>query len=292
MRRYLLALVAATALSGFSLPALATEEAPKTADYVIMKVDGQPIKKSEVDTLWSGLFPAGQAPAFDAIEPQMREKILRGVMTEQLLQNQAMKAGVDKSPQVQKELEEIKKKLVVRNFLESKTADIKDADLKREYDALVLTLRDQKEVRARHILVASEAEAKDVKKKLDVGQKFEELAKEYSKDPGSAKQGGDLGYFTKEKMVKEFADAAFAMKKGQVSAPVKSQFGWHIIKVEDNRPVTVPTYNAVKEQLRQQVQEKKLADYIKSLVKDADVEVYDAKGKEVSFSKDIVEPKK
>lgn len=292
MRRHLLALAVATALSTISAPVLAAEEAPKTADYVIMKVDGQEITKGEVDRLWSGLFPAGQAPAFDAIEPQMREKILRGVMTERLLQNEAMKAGIDKSAAVQKELEEIKRKLVVRNFLESKTATITDADLKREYDALVVSLRDQKEVHARHILVASEAEAKDVKKKLDDGKKFEELAKEYSKDPGSAKQGGDLGYFTKEKMVKEFADAAFKMKKGEVSAPVKSQFGWHIIKVDDNRPVTIPTYNAVKEQLRQGLQEKKLAEYIKGLVKSAEVEVFDAKGKEVPFSKDIVEPKK
>lgn len=280
MRRQLLALVAATALTTFASPVWAD-------DYVLMKVNSQDVTKTEVDRMWAGLFPAGQAPELEAMQPQMRDKILRGVMTERLLLGEALKQGVDKSDAVAKELEEVKRKLVVRHFLEAKTADISEADLKREYETMVASMRDQKEVRARHILVSTEAEAKDVKKKLDDGKKFEDVAREYSKDPGSAKQGGDLGYFTKDKMVKPFADAAFSMKKGAISEPVKSQFGWHVIKVEDSRPVTIPTYNQVKEQLRVSLQEKKLNDYIRGLVKEADVKVYDAKGEELPFSKDI-----
>ncbi|PZP86931.1 MAG: peptidylprolyl isomerase [Azospirillum brasilense] len=280
MRRQLLALVAATALTTLASPVWAD-------DYVLMKVNSQDVTKTEVDRMWAGLFPAGQAPELEAMQPQMRDKILRGVMTERLLLGEALKQGVDKSDAVAKELEEVKRKLVVRHFLEAKTSDISEADLKREYETMVASMRDQKEVRARHILVSTEAEAKDVKKKLDDGKKFEDVAREYSKDPGSAKQGGDLGYFTKDKMVKPFADAAFSMKKGAVSEPVKSQFGWHVIKVEDSRPVTIPTYNQVKEQLRVSLQEKKLNDYIRGLVKDAEVKVYDAKGEELPFSKDI-----
>jgi peptidyl-prolyl cis-trans isomerase C len=280
MRRQLLALVAATALTTFASPVWAD-------DYVLMKVNSQDVTKTEVDRMWAGLFPAGQAPELEAMQPQMRDKILRGVMTERLLLGEALKQGVDKSDAVAKELEEVKRKLVVRHFLEVKTADISEADLKREYETMVSSMRDQKEVRARHVLVSTEAEAKDVKKKLDDGKKFEDVAREYSKDPGSAKQGGDLGYFTKDKMVKPFADAAFSLKKGAVSEPVKSQFGWHVIKVEDSRPVTIPTYNQVKEQLRVSLQEKKLNDYIRGLVKEADVKVYDAKGEELPFSKDI-----
>ena len=142
-------------------------------------------------------------------------------------------------------------------------------------------------MRARHILLPSEAEAKDAKKKIDGGKSFEDVAREYSKDSGSAKQGGDLGYFTKDKMVKEFADAAFALKKGEVSAPVKSPFGWHIIKVEDSRKLPVPTFAEAKEELRAKLQEKKLNDFVAGLVKGADVKVFDAKGKEVPFSKNI-----
>lgn len=278
MRRLLLALTVTTALAGAAYAA---------DDYVLMKVNSQDVTKSEVDRMWSGLFPQGQAPELSAMQPEMRERILRGIMTERLLLAEALKQGVDKSEVVQQELEEVKRKLVVRNFIEAKTPEISDAQLKADYDALVVKLRNEKEVRARHILVETEDQAKEAKAKIDGGKSFEEVAREYSKDPGSAKQGGDLGYFTKDKMVKEFATAAFGMKKGQVSAPVKSNFGWHVIKVEDIRPITIPTFNEVKEALRTQAQEKKLEEYIRGLVKSADVTVYDEKGKEQPFSKEV-----
>lgn len=284
MRRFLFALTATTALA-VAAPALAD-------DYVLMKVNSQDVTKSEADAMWQGLFPAGQVPDLASVKPDMRDKILRGIMTERLLYSEALKQGVDKSAGVQKDLEDVKRKLVVKHFLDARTAEVTDADLKREYDALVLKMRDEKEVRARHILVANEADAKEVIKKIEGGKSFEEVAREYSKDPGSAKQGGDLGYFTKDKMVPEFATAAFALNKGEISKPVKSQFGWHVIKVEDNRKVTIPTFNAVKEQLRQGVMEKKLNDYIRGLVKTADVKVFDAKGKEQAFEKDLEAAKK
>lgn len=284
MRRFLFSLAVATALSS-AAPAFAAD------DYVMMKVNNQDVTKSEVDRMWAGLFPAGQAPDINQMKPDMRDRILRGIMTERLLLAEGLKQGIDKSDAVQKELEEVKRKLVVKHFLDAKTADITDADLKKEYDAMVVSMRDEREVRARHILVADEKEAKDIKKKLDDGAKFEDLAKEYSKDPGSAKQGGDLGYFTKDRMVKEFGDKAFAMKKGEISDPVKSQFGWHIIKLEDSRKVTIPTYNQAKEQLRQQLQEKKLNEFIRGLVKSADVKLYDQSGKEVPFNKEMAKAK-
>lgn len=270
-------------LLAFSAPAFADE-------YVMMKVNGQDVSSNEIQRMWEGLFPAGEAPAFDTVKADMRERILRAVMAEKILYTEATKQGVDKSEKLQRELEEVKRKLVVRTFLDSKTADmITDADLKKEYDAMIANTKDDKEVRARHILLSGEAEAKDAKKQLDSGKKFEDVARDFSKDSVSAKQGGDLGYFTKDKMVKEFADAAFAMKKGEVSGPVKSGFGWHIIKVEDVRKVTAPTFNQVKDQIRGKLQEKKLNDYIGGLVKAADVKVFDAKGKEMPFNRDLSE---
>lgn len=278
MRRFLLALTVTTALAGIAHAA---------DDYVLMKVNSQDVTKNEVDRMWSGLFPPGQAPELSAMQPEMREKILRGIMTERLMLEEALKQGVDKSSTVQNELEEVKRKIVIRHFIEAKTPEVSDAQLKADYDALVLKLRNEKELRARHILVETETEAKDLKAKIDGGKKFEDVAREYSKDPGSAKQGGDLGYFTKDKMVTAFANAAFAMKKGQVSAPVKSNFGWHIIKVEDVRPITIPTFNESKETLRAAAQEKKLEEYIRGLVKNATVVVYDEKGKEQPFTKEM-----
>lgn len=279
--RHLLSSSAFALVLALSSPALAD-------DYVMMKVNNTDVTQSEVKSMWAGLFPPGSAPDLEQLEPVMRDKILRGIMTEKLLLGEATKAGIDRSPEVQKQLEEVKKKLIVKAFLDQKTGDaISDADLKREYDALVASTRNQQEMRARHILVATEKEAKNVKSQLADGKSFDEVARDYSKDPGSAKQGGDLGYFTKDKMVKEFADAAFTLKKGEVSDPVQSGFGWHIIKVEDIRKVTPPTFNEAKEPLRARLQDKKLADYIQSLVKSADVTVYDAKGKEVKFAKEI-----
>ena len=275
----LLTTVSMLALLSFATPALAD-------DYVIMKVNTQDVTASEANKFWEGLFPAGQAPAFDSIKPDVRDKILRGIMAEKLVYGEALAKGVDKSDTVQKQLEDIKRKLVVRTFLDQKTSDaITDADLKKEYDSAIAANKDDKEVHARHILLNSEQDAIDARKKIDGGKSFDEVAREYSKDAGSAKNGGDLGYFTKDQMVKEFSDAAFAMKKGDISGPVKSPFGWHIIKVEDVRKITPPPFDQVKEQLRAKLQEKRLNEYVESLVKAADVKEFDAKGKEVPFNK-------
>lgn len=286
MRRFVAPLTLALMMT-VAAPAFAAD------DYVLMKVNSQDITASEAQHQLEGLFPTGQAPTLDTLKPELRDKLLRGIMAEKILYGEAVKSGIDKSDTVAKQLEDIKKKLVVRSLLDQKTAtSISEADLKSEYDTLLAGLKDEREVHARHILVPSEQEAKDAKKQIDSGKSFEEVAKQYSKDPGSAKQGGDLGYFTKDKMVKEFADAAFAMKKGEVSGPVKSPFGWHVIKVEDSRKVQAPTYNEVKDQLKAKLQEKRLNDYVEGLVKSADVKVFDAKGKELPFSKNLTSPDK
>ena len=274
-------------LCAFATPTLAADE------FVIMKVNGTDVSSSEVERTWEGLFPKGQAPAFGTVKPDVKERVLRAAMAEKILYGEALKQGVDKSDALLRELEDLKKKLVVRTFLDSKTADlITHADLKKEYDAQIASVKDEKEVRARHILLATEKDAKDAKSKLDAGKSFADVARDYSKDAASAKQGGDLGYFTRDKMVPEFASAAFALKKGEVSGPVKSPFGYHIIKVEDVRKVSAPTFNESKDAIRAKLQEKKLNDYIGGLVKAADVKVYDATGKEIAFDKNLPDPAK
>lgn len=269
----LIALLAAT-------PALAE-------DYVVMKVNNESVNASELQKAWEGFFQPGQAPAFDSIKPDMRDKVLRLVMAEKVLYGEAIKAGAEKAPKFQEQMETVKRKLLVKSYLDSKTGDtVTDADLKKEYNKFVDSLKSEKQIHARHILLSSEEEAKEAKKKLDGGAKFEDVARDLSKDPRSAKNGGDLGTFTRDKMVKEFADAAFAMKKGEISAPVKSSFGWHIIKVEDISKVTPPTFNEVKDQLKGKLQSEKLNDFVKKLVDGAEVKVFDAKGKEVPFNRD------
>lgn len=274
-----------TALTAFALLS-ATATLAFADDYVMLKVNNEDISASEVDAMWKSLFPAPDAPKFSDVEPKIRDNVLRGIASERLLYAEAVKQGVDKSPNVAKELERIRKSLVVKELLNTKTKDVvTDADVRKEYDRLVAQAKNEQEVRARHILVATEKEAQDIKARLDKGESFEKLAAEVSKDPGSAKEGGDLGYFTKDKMVKPFADAAFKLNKGQVSGPVKSDFGWHIIKVEDKRNVAPPAFAAVKERIRTGLQEKALNQYVQQLVEKSDVKLFDAKGKEIPFEK-------
>lgn len=274
-------IVSMLAILAFSTPAAADE-------YVILRVNGTDVSSSEVERAWQGLFPVGQAPAFDSVTGDVKDRVLRAIMAEKILYNEALKQGVDKSPTLQREVEDLKKKLIVRTFLSNKTEGaITDADVKKAYDAQVAEAKDEKEVRARHILLANEKEAKEAKSKLDAGKSFEDVARELSKDAGSAKQGGDLGYFTRDKMVPEFASAAFSLKKGEVSGPVKSPFGFHIIKVADVRKKAVPSFAESKEAIRAALQEKKLNDYIGGLVKSADVKLFDATGKETTFNKNL-----
>lgn len=129
-------------------------------------------------------------------------------------------------------------------------------------------------MRARHILVETEDEAKAVKAELDKGADFAELAKKKSKDPGSA-DGGDLGFFTKEQMVPEFSTVAFALEPGKTSDPVKSQFGWHIIKVEEKRSRKAPDFAQVRPQIEQYVTRKAQADYVAKLRAEAKIERMD-----------------
>jgi peptidyl-prolyl cis-trans isomerase C len=149
--------------------------------------------------------------------------------------------------------------------------------MKKVYEEAVQKGGADEEVRARHILVPTEDEAKAVLAEIKKGTDFAELAKQKSKDPGAAAEGGDLGYFGKAQMVPEFAEAAFKMKKGDVSDPVKTQFGWHIIKVEDKRTKPAPTFENVKEQIETFVARRAQAEYIAKLRSAAKVERLDKK---------------
>jgi peptidyl-prolyl cis-trans isomerase C len=149
-----------------------------------------------------------------------------------------------------------------------------DDAMHKVYDEAIKQTPNEQEVHARHILVATEGEAKDIEAQLKNGADFATLAKEKSKDPGAA-EGGDLGYFTKDQMVPEFAEAAFKLDKGQISDPVKTQFGWHIIKVEDKRIKPTPTYDEVKGQLQNYVARRAQADLVDNLRKSATIERLD-----------------
>jgi peptidyl-prolyl cis-trans isomerase C len=153
-------------------------------------------------------------------------------------------------------------------------AALTDEALHKVYDEAVKQMGGEEEVHARHILVATEEEAKAIEAQLKAGADFAALAKEKSKDPGAA-DGGDLGYFTKDQMVPEFAEVAFKLDKGQISDPVHTQFGWHIIKVEDKRTKPTPTFDQVKTQLQNYVEHRAQAELVENLRKNATIERLD-----------------
>ncbi len=254
-------------------------------DYTVIKVDGEEITKSEIDMVWEGLFPPGAAPAFDQFDAKVRENVLRGIISEHILYKEAEKQKISDDPVVQRRAELERRKVIVQALLEKESDGfVNDDDLQAAYDEFVRKQRDEEELKARHILVGSKSEAEDIKETLEEGKDFEELAKEKSSDKASGAVGGDLGWFAPDSMVPAFSAAAKKLKKGEVSDPVESNFGWHIIKLEDRRKAEIPTFQDLKPKLKKSLEEKGLETYVESLMKDTDVTVYDESGDVVEFN--------
>lgn len=263
-------LIAAAMLAVLPAPALAQN------DPVIAKVNGTEIRESDLAMAEEDV---GQNPQLQAMSGDAKRDYLVSYLTDVIL---AAKAAEGKKVADQKEfkgrLAFIRNKLLMETLLQQEgKAALTEAAMKSVYDDAVKQMGNEQEVRARHILVPSEDEAKAVLAEIKKGTDFAELAKQKSKDPGAAAEGGDLGYFGKGQMVPEFADTAFKLDKGQVSDPVKTQFGWHIIKVEDKRTKPVPEFDKVKDQIETYVQRKAQAEFIQKLQQGAKVERLDKK---------------
>ena len=184
--------------------------------------------------------------------PQGRKEMLDTMVIRELILQQAAKDGLDKGPEIEEKLQDLKKRLIVESFLKKKVeaeSKVSDEDLKKFYDQNKEKFKTGEQLRASHILVKTEKEAKDILAKLKAGGNFEELAKKNSVDSSSAK-GGDLGWFGKGSMVPAFEKAALALKEGQISDVVKSDFGYHIIKLTGKRPAGIRPFEEVKEQIK------------------------------------------
>ncbi len=223
-------------VSVVSTPALAD-------DAVIAKLNGKEIRESDL-----ALAEAEVGAEVANMPAANRRRLLLEFLIEmQLFADAADKASLTSGPDYEKRLAYWTTRAKRDAYYEkSIKGAISDALVKGIYDDKVKMIPAEDEVEARHILVDSEAKAKEVLEKVNKGEDFAKLATEYSSDPGSKADGGKLGYFSKGMMVKEFEDAAFALKKGEVSQPVKSKFGWHVIKVEDRRTKPLPTLEEVK----------------------------------------------
>jgi peptidyl-prolyl cis-trans isomerase C len=254
--------------------------APKAAaqaaqpDKVIAKVQGVEIRESDLAMAEEDMGQQAQQLQGDA----KRDALVSYLADVIIVAKAAEAKKVTDQKDFKNRIAFIRNKLAMEMLLveEGKTATT-DAAMKKVYDEAVQKAGPEEEVRARHILVPTEDEAKAVLAEIKKGTDFAELAKQKSKEPGAAAEGGDLGYFGKSQMVPEFADVAFKMNKGDVSDPVKTQFGWHIIKVEDKRTKPAPAFADVKEQIETFVARRAQAEYIAKLRQAAKIERLDKK---------------
>jgi peptidyl-prolyl cis-trans isomerase C len=240
-------------------------------DPVVARVNGVDIRQS--DLAFAEEEIGGNMPT---IPPEQKRDYLINYLVDVIVLSQAAeKQNLADRPDVKRRVAFDHNRLLMEALLQDagKAALSEEAE-RKVYEEAVKQVKNEEEVHARHILVPTEEEAKAILAQLKAGADFATLAKEKSKDPGAA-EGGDLGYFTREQMVPEFAEVAFKLGKGQLSDPVKTQFGWHIIKVEDKRIRPTPTFEQVKPQIENYVAHRAQAELVENLRKAATVERLD-----------------
>lgn len=224
-------------------------------------VNGKPIKQSLVDYILK------EAPKGQTSDDNAKAVVINKLISQELLIQEAQKAGMDKRADYITSHELMNRELLVRIYLQDyiKKNPIDEATVKAEYEKLKAQMGD-KEYSAQHILVKTEQEAKDIVARLDKNEDFAKIAKEKSQDTGSKDKGGDLGWFAPAGMVKPFADAVTTLNKGKYTAtPVQSQFGWHVIKLNDTRASQPPAFEKVKDNIQQELQQRKLAKLVNDL---------------------------
>ena len=259
MKHYVLSALAA-ALLCMTLPAAAQN---------VAIVNGKPVPKSRVDALSAQLAKSGR-PVGAEMQGQLKDEVI----AREIFMQEAQKRGLDASDDFKTQMELARQTLLIRELFADyqKNNPVTDADIKAEYDRFAAA-NGGKEYRARHILVEKEDEAKAIIASLKKGGKFDEIAKKQSKDPGSGANGGDLDWANAGSYVPEFSGALTKLKKGQTTdVPVKSQFGWHVIRLDDVRDAQLPKLEEVKPQIAQQLQQQKLAKFQEDLRGKAKIE--------------------
>jgi peptidyl-prolyl cis-trans isomerase C len=276
MQRNLRTLAVALVAGSLALAAGAQDEAkkaPKKASAAsgsgAVVVNGVTIPKSRIDAMNKELSTQGQPDT-----PERHQAVKEELINRELLVQAAQKRGLDKQADVQQQMEMARQAVLVRALFESevKANPITDADLQKQYETFKGQMGN-KEYKVKHILVDKEEDAKKIIADLNKGADFAKLAKDNSKDPGSKDQGGDLDWGPSARYVKPFADALTSMQKGQTSAtPVKTDFGYHVIRLEDVRDLKVPEFAELKDQFRQRAQQQQIQKFVLDLRSKAKIE--------------------
>ncbi len=236
---------------------------------VVAKADGIEITEADIQMVMQDM----QDQLGGMSDAQRRDTVITYLIDLKLGVKAAKDAKITEDEAIKRRVAMLTDRLLFDEYLEVAAKKVVTDDaMKALYSDTVKSLKPEQEIRARHILVETEDQAKAVVKRLKAGEDFAKVATEVSKDPGSGQQGGDLGFFTKERMVPEFSTAAFALEIGKVSEPVKSQFGFHIIKVEEKREKPIPTFDEVKDQIAEFMMNKSRQDILKALRAAAKIE--------------------
>lgn len=240
-----------------AVPALAQSDKP------VARIDGMTITEKDLQMAQEDL---GERLPQGASEDQKRDYLIGYLSDLRLGARAADAAKIGETPEFKARLEYFRQKVLLDEYLSREARKAVTPEAARKlYDETAKAMTPEEEVRARHILVEEEAQAKAALERVKKGEDFAKIAAELSKDPGSGKEGGDLGFFTKDRMVAPFAEAAFKLGKGEVSEPVKSQFGWHVIKVEDRRTKSLPAFDDVKGEIETYLLRKGQQDVILAL---------------------------
>ncbi len=249
----------------FAATTLALSGQAMAADEVLATVNGKKITQKDFDQYMAMNTQGANAP---------KERIVDELVNRELVYQDAIKQGLDKDKDVLAHLEALRTNVILGAALGKATTSkpITDAELKKLYDDKLGNFK-MTEYKARHILLKTKEDAEKVITELDMGGDFAELAKNKSTGP-SSKQGGDLGWFAPQQMVPEFSSALLQLKKGKYTKePVQTKFGWHVIKLEDTRNAEPPKFDDVKQRLKQNVEQQRLSDYIKTLREKAKIKV-------------------
>ena len=260
MNKQVVSILAAALIASFAASALAQN---------VAIVNGKAVPKTRVDMLTAQVTKAGRP-----VTPEMQGQIKEEVITREIFMQEAQKRGIDATPDFKAQIELSRQALMIRELFADfqKKNPVTDQDAKAEYDKFAAS-NGGKEYKAAHILVEKEDEAKAIIDQVKKGGNFGEIAKKSSKDPGSGANGGDLDWAQAGNYVKEFSDAMTKLEKGKMTeVAVKSQFGFHIIRLDDVRETQVPKFDEVKPQIVQQLQQQKLSEFQQGLRSKAKVE--------------------
>ena len=260
-----------TALVATSLTTSSCFAEEKNGNLVV-KVNGEGVYDGEINEALSNLVgKEGEKLLFSDLPNDKQRFVIQQIINNKVVIQKATKAGYEDDDEVQKAVEAAKKEFIKAKYLKDTIKkEMTEDKLRKLYDDLESKTKPIEEVQASHILVESKKEADKVYKKAVKGDNFAELAEKYSTGP-SATKGGDLGWFSKNKMVPEFSDKAFSMEAGDISKPVKTEFGWHVIKVTGKRVKPVPSFKESREILEKKFMQDKSTEIVKKLREKASI---------------------